>query len=61
VKVTIDKELCTGCGLCIDTCPDVFELQGDFAVVKVNLVPEGAEECVQQAAEDCPASAIKVE
>ncbi len=61
MKVTIDKELCTGCGLCIDTCPDVFELQGDFAVVKVNLVPEGAEECVQQAAEDCPASAIKVE
>ncbi len=61
MKVTIDKELCTGCGLCADTCPDVFELQSDFAVVKVNAVPEGAEECVQQAAEDCPASAIKVE
>jgi ferredoxin len=61
VKVTVDKELCTGCGLCADSCPDVFELEGDFAVVKVDQVPAGAEECVQQAAEDCPASAIKVE
>ncbi len=61
MKATVDKELCTGCGLCVDSCPDVFELDGDTAVVKVDTVPEGAEECVQQAAEDCPASAIKVE
>lgn len=61
MKAIVDKELCTGCGLCVDSCPDVFELDGDTAVVKVDTVPEGAEECVQQAAEDCPASAIKVE
>lgn len=61
MKVTVDKELCTGCGLCADSCPDVFELKDDFATVKVDEVPPGAEECVQQAAEDCPASAIKVE
>jgi ferredoxin len=47
--------------LCADTCPDIFELDGDIARVKVEIVPEAAEECVQQAAEDCPASAIKVE
>jgi len=61
VKATIDKELCTGCGLCAETCPDIFELDGDLAKVKVEVVPDAAEECVQQAAEDCPASAIKVE
>ncbi len=61
MKATVDKELCTGCGLCVDSCPDVFELDGDTAIVKVDTIPEGAEECVQQAAEDCPASAIKVE
>jgi len=61
VKVSIDKELCTGCGLCVDSCPDIFELDGDIAKPKVEIVPEAAEECIQQAAEDCPASAIKVE
>lgn len=61
MKATIDKELCTGCGLCAETCPDIFELDGDLAKVKVEVVPDAAEECVQQAAEDCPASAIKVE
>ncbi len=61
MKIAIDKELCTGCGLCVDSCPDIFELAGDIAQPKVDIVPEAAEECVQQAAEDCPASAIKVE
>ncbi len=61
MKASIDTELCTGCGLCVDTCPDIFELIDDVARVKVEIVPEAAEECVQQAAEDCPASAIKVE
>jgi ferredoxin len=61
MKVSVDRELCTGCGLCIDTCPDIFELDGDLARAKVEIVPEAAEDCVQQAAEDCPASAIKVE
>lgn len=61
MKVSVDRELCTGCGLCVDTCPDIFELDGETARVKVEIVPDAAEECVQQAAEDCPASAIKVE
>lgn len=61
MKVSVDRELCTGCGLCVESCPDIFELDGDLARAKVEIVPEAAEECVQQAAEDCPASAIKVE
>jgi len=61
MKASVDKELCTGCELCVSSCPDIFEIEGDTAKVKVDIVPEGAEECTQQAAEDCPSSAIKVE
>jgi ferredoxin len=61
MKTSVDKELCTGCELCVGSCPDIFEMDGDTAKAKVDIVPDGAEECVQQAGEDCPSSAIKVE
>jgi ferredoxin len=61
VKASVDKELCTGCELCVSTCPDVFEMDGETARVKIEIVPEAAEEDAQQAAEDCPSSAIKIE
>ena len=58
MKVTVDSDTCTGCGLCIDGCPDVFALEGEIARVKVDPVPASAEECVQQAIQDCPVNAI---
>ncbi|MDI9596573.1 MAG: ferredoxin [Atribacterota bacterium] len=61
MKATVDKDLCTGCGLCESTCPEVFELQDDVAVVKVDTVPADAEESCKQAAEDCPVEAISCE
>lgn len=61
MKATVDQDLCTGCGLCESTCPEVFELQDDVAVVKVDTVPKDAEDSCKQAAEDCPVEAISCE
>ncbi|MDH5684207.1 MAG: ferredoxin [candidate division WOR-3 bacterium] len=61
MKLTIDKELCTGCELCVSSCPDIFEMEGDVAMVKVEVVPDAAQDCVRQAVEDCPVTAIKIE
>ena len=61
MKVVVDKDLCTGCGLCADTCSDMFEMQENLAIVKVSDVPVSAEVCTKQAAADCPVEAIKVE
>ena len=40
VKVKVDPDECTGCALCVDTCPDVFEMVGDLVATKVKYRPE---------------------
>jgi len=59
MKVTIDDS-CTACGLCVETCPDVFELGDDdeIAKVKVDEVPSDREDCAREAADGCPVEAI---
>ena len=60
MRVTIE-DTCTACGLCADTCPQVFELGDDIAQVLVDIVPAELAEDVQQAVEECPVEAIIVE
>ena len=61
MKVRIDADLCTGCGLCSDSVPDVFKMGDDIAEVIVAEVPANLESAVKEAADDCPAEAIIVE
>ena len=62
MKVCVDPELCTGCGPCVDICPEAFELNVDgIAVVKVNEVPPDLEQACREAAENCPTEAIVIE
>lgn len=61
MKVRIDADLCTGCGLCSDGVPEVFKLDDDVAEVISPDVPANLEDSVKEAAEDCPVEAIIVE
>lgn len=61
MKVKVDPDTCIGCGLCVNTCPDVFELEGDKAVVKSEEISGDVESCAKQAADDCPVNAISIE
>jgi len=54
------EDTCTACGLCSETCPEVFELGDVIAEVLVDEVPPEYEDSVQEAAEDCPVQAIAV-
>ena len=60
MKVRIE-DTCTACGLCVDTCPEVFEMGPDIAEVKAKTVPPDLEDTVQQAADECPVEAIIIE
>jgi ferredoxin len=61
MKVRVDPDLCTGCGVCIDMCPEVFQLQDDVSVVLVDTVPPEHEDIAREAAEACPVEAISVD
>ena len=55
------EDTCTACGLCVDTCPEVFEMGPDMAQVLTDEVPPELEEAAQQAADECPVEAIIIE
>lgn len=61
MKAYVDGDVCIGCGLCADSCPDIFELVDDKAVVKVSPIPKDYEDLVKEARENCPVDAIRVE
>ena len=61
MKAVVDADLCTGCGLCSDLCAEVFEMEGEVAIVIADEVPADAEDTAQEAAESCPVEAITLE
>jgi len=61
MKVRVDPEICVGDETCVEICPEIFEMQGDVAVAKMEEVPEELEGKCKEAAESCPVEAILIE
>ncbi|NLV80093.1 MAG: ferredoxin [Rhodococcus sp.] len=59
MKVRVDDDACRGHGVCLATCPEVFDLSdGGYAVVTVDEVPTEHADAVRDAASNCPERAI---
>lgn len=57
MALKVDRDLCTGCGLCAQICPEVFEIGDDG----YSHVISGADQdlpCVDEAIDQCPVGAI---
>jgi ferredoxin len=56
-KFYIDEDECISCGACVDSCPDVFQMNDDNIAEIYNA--EGAsEEEIQDAIDSCPVTCI---
>lgn len=58
MKVSVNKDLCVGCGTCVGICPQVFKLEDGKAVLidGLNYVDYKGE--IDQAVISCPVQAI---
>lgn len=62
MRVTVDEELCGSTGVCMQICPDVFEVRDDgYLDVLQAEPPPPLHERVREAAAGCPTGAIELE
>ena len=59
MKPSVDADLCIGCGLCEEECPEVFAIRDDGLahVIAVDPDPESYG-CIRDSADLCPTEAI---
>ena len=55
--VHIDRPACTGCYICVEVCPDVFDLDEDAVAIVTNQRGDDRES-IQEAIDACPESCI---
>lgn len=60
MNVFVDPDICIGCTLCTQICPEVFKMEQDKAVAYLNPVPAQVKDSCRKAAQDCPVDAIKI-
>jgi ferredoxin len=58
MRVRIDEEACVGDGVCVEVCPEIFEMAGEIARVKMENVPDELQASCKQAADECVVEAI---
>ena len=60
MEAEVDQDLCISCGLCVSSCPDVFDWNNsEKAEVTQETIKPELEDCVQDAADGCPTDAIQ--
>ena len=62
MTIVVDQDGCISCGICVNTCPEVFCFnQDNKSAVCRQPEDEQAQQAAQEAADACPVSVIHVE
>jgi len=54
----VDQNKCVGCGMCAGLCPETFVMNADG---KSEVVNNEVNDCVKNAAKNCPVAAITLD
>jgi ferredoxin len=60
IEITIDRQLCTGCGLCASLAPKAFALDNEFKSTVLETAGEESRENILEATKACPVAAINI-
>lgn len=61
MKAIVNQDTCIGCGLCISTVPEVFEVNADGKAEACGHTTDENRAAVQEAIDACPVQAISTE
>lgn len=61
MKATIDRSGCISCGLCTETCPEVFRMGDDGPAEVHGEVTDELRRSASEARDNCPVSVISLE
>ncbi len=56
--VSINEEECSGCGSCVELCPEVFQMKEGEEKAEVIKPEGGPEDQIQEAVDTCPCECI---
>ncbi|MBU0672610.1 MAG: ferredoxin [Candidatus Margulisbacteria bacterium] len=58
MSIKIDQALCSGCGVCIELCPEVFAWDSDGRAI---VLKQESETCnIEEISDQCPTEAINL-
>ena len=60
MKVCVNKDVCIGCGLCVNMCSDVFFMDSEGKSDVKQGLKSIDESSVKEAIDACPVNAIKL-
>jgi ferredoxin len=62
MRVTADRRICVGAGMCVLTAPEIFDQDDDGIVLVLRPAPEEDEEdAAREAAHLCPSGAVRID
>ncbi len=60
MKAVVDKGLCTGCGICVEQCPEIFLLDEADGLAETKKDGECSSCGLEDVAASCPVNAIDI-